>query len=228
MKNRRNFYRILHVQHDAPLEVIKTSYKTIMQKLKAHPDLGGDLAKATLINEAYKTLSDPIKRQRYDNEFSPLVSNKALHTKQAAAKNQIQKQTEQELICGQCGKVNRFQANISIKKYCLKCRTPLDNMQQRDLQRIEQKGQIRFYVNSQPSPFTGYIVDLSPKGMRFITNMNLPERAKVKIECDLVHASGYIANCLQHHANKNLYSVGLQFKTSDFTESHGTFLSVST
>ena len=58
MDNRRNYYRILHVQPDAPTEIIKSSYRTLMQKLRMHPDLGGDQWNATLINEAYQTLMD--------------------------------------------------------------------------------------------------------------------------------------------------------------------------
>ena len=32
MQNRRNYYRILHVQQDAPVEIIKTSYRTLMHR----------------------------------------------------------------------------------------------------------------------------------------------------------------------------------------------------
>ncbi len=66
MKNRRNYYRILHIQPDAPLEIIKASYRGLMLTLKAHPDLGGDHEAAVLINEAYAVLSDPEQRARYD------------------------------------------------------------------------------------------------------------------------------------------------------------------
>ena len=48
MKNRRNYYRILQVQPDAPAEIIRTSYRTLMHKLKMHPDLGGK----SLVNDA--------------------------------------------------------------------------------------------------------------------------------------------------------------------------------
>ena len=66
MNNRRNYYRILHVQPEAPLEIIKASYRGLMTKLKAHPDLGGDHDAAVLINQAYAVLSNPEKRRRYD------------------------------------------------------------------------------------------------------------------------------------------------------------------
>lgn len=66
MSNRRNYYRILHVQPEAPDEIIKASYRTLMTKLSAHPDRGGDTATAALINEAYATLRDPQKRRAYD------------------------------------------------------------------------------------------------------------------------------------------------------------------
>ena len=66
MKNRRNYYRILHVQPEAPLEIIKASYRGLMTKLKAHPDLGGDHEAAVLINQAYGVLSNPDRRRRYD------------------------------------------------------------------------------------------------------------------------------------------------------------------
>lgn len=65
-ENRRNYYRILHVQRDAPPAIIKNSYRTLMQRLKMHPDLGGDHWNAAVINEAYAVLSDPKKRAEYD------------------------------------------------------------------------------------------------------------------------------------------------------------------
>jgi DnaJ-class molecular chaperone len=67
MKNRRNYYRILHVQPDAPREVIRSSYRAMMQGLRMHPDLGGDDGNAALINEAYAVLTDPGQRAAYDS-----------------------------------------------------------------------------------------------------------------------------------------------------------------
>lgn len=65
-QERRNLYRILHVQPEAPLEVIRASYRTLMSTLRAHPDLGGDPDAAARINAAYAILSDPQRRRAYD------------------------------------------------------------------------------------------------------------------------------------------------------------------
>ncbi len=69
MKSRRNYYRLLRVQPDASLEMIKCCYRTLMQKLQHHPDLGGDEWDARHINIAYAVLRDSIKRARYDQEL---------------------------------------------------------------------------------------------------------------------------------------------------------------
>ncbi|HNT39989.1 MAG TPA: DnaJ domain-containing protein [Rubrivivax sp.] len=65
-QERRNLYRILHVQPEAPLEVIRASYRTLMSTLRAHPDLGGDPDAAARINAAYAILADPERRRAYD------------------------------------------------------------------------------------------------------------------------------------------------------------------
>jgi DnaJ-class molecular chaperone len=65
-QNQRNYYRILFVQPDAPAAIIQAAYRTLMQKLKAHPDLGGDEWNAAVINKAFTVLSDPRKRRAYD------------------------------------------------------------------------------------------------------------------------------------------------------------------
>ncbi len=65
-EERRNYYRTLNVQPDASLDIIKNNYRTLLQKLRLHPDLGGKSWNAVIINEAYNTLRDPIKRAAYD------------------------------------------------------------------------------------------------------------------------------------------------------------------
>ncbi len=62
--NRRNYYRLLHVQADAPPDVIKAAYRALIRV--HHPDAGGDALIATLLNEAYGVLSDGSRRAAYD------------------------------------------------------------------------------------------------------------------------------------------------------------------
>ena len=53
---RRNLYRLLYVQPEAPVEIIKASYRTLMSVLRLHPDLGGDHERAARVNAAYEVL----------------------------------------------------------------------------------------------------------------------------------------------------------------------------
>jgi len=64
-----NYYKILQVASDASPEVITSAWRTIMSKLKKHPDLGGNQEEAVLINEAYETLSNPVRRAKYNVEL---------------------------------------------------------------------------------------------------------------------------------------------------------------
>lgn len=66
--NRRNLYRVLHVQPEAPQAVIQASYRTLMQRLRMHPDLGGSHTEAALVNAAWAVLGDPERRAEYDRE----------------------------------------------------------------------------------------------------------------------------------------------------------------
>ena len=66
MSRLRDYYRILHVQPDAPTAIISASYRTLMQQLRNHPDLGGDHENAVLLNEAHAVLTDPERRAAYD------------------------------------------------------------------------------------------------------------------------------------------------------------------
>lgn len=65
-RERRNHYRLLYVQPEAPFEVIKAAYRALMGSARVHPDLGGDNEQAARLNAAYAVLSDPERRRAYD------------------------------------------------------------------------------------------------------------------------------------------------------------------
>lgn len=83
--NRRNHYRTLYVQVDAPAEVIKSAYRTLMSRLRMHPDLGGDHEQAAWINEAYGVLSDPARRAEYDRRLRLRTRPEGLRQEASAA-----------------------------------------------------------------------------------------------------------------------------------------------
>ena len=95
-KNKRNYYRVLFVQPDAPMAVIQASYRAIMQKLKFHPDLGGDDWNAAVINEAFSVLSNPARREAYDRKLFKRSSRKRLSVQTADQRDGSFESTWQE------------------------------------------------------------------------------------------------------------------------------------
>ena len=61
-----DYYEILQVHPRASPEIVKKAYRTLMGEMRAHPDLGGDVERAKLINEAYRVLGDEALRRAYD------------------------------------------------------------------------------------------------------------------------------------------------------------------
>jgi molecular chaperone DnaJ len=61
----KDYYEILGVAKDADQEEIKKAYRTLSKE--HHPDHGGDAEKFKELSEAYSVLSNPEKRQNYDN-----------------------------------------------------------------------------------------------------------------------------------------------------------------
>ena len=67
----KNYYSVLGVREDASTREIKSAYRNLMKKW--HPDRKqGDDAekKMAQINMAYEVLSNPKRREMYDQHFS--------------------------------------------------------------------------------------------------------------------------------------------------------------
>jgi curved DNA-binding protein len=60
-----NYYNILGIDKSASAEDIKKAYRRLASQ--HHPDKGGDTSTFQKVEEAYRILSDPQKRQEYDN-----------------------------------------------------------------------------------------------------------------------------------------------------------------
>ena len=60
-----DYYKTLGVERNSTPDEIKKAYRKLASQY--HPDKGGDTAKFQEIQKAYETLSDPQKKQQYDN-----------------------------------------------------------------------------------------------------------------------------------------------------------------
>ncbi len=62
--SKRDYYEVLGISKGASADEIKKAFRT--QAVKHHPDQGGDEEKFKELNEAHEVLSNPEKKQRYD------------------------------------------------------------------------------------------------------------------------------------------------------------------
>jgi len=239
--NQRNYYRILHVQPDAPLEVIKASYRTIMQRLKAHPDLGGDHWNAAIINEAYGVLTDPEQRADYDRAFLPTLGWRAGgDAGEAGSRHRKQRAGEPAAVatrrfCAFCRTPFEPGAHREAESLCTACGSPLtaagsprlEASWQRNLDRMPKDHPVEFWTNwPQHRPFCGRSRDLSPAGMQVMTDHAVDTGGFIKIDSDLLKAVGRIAYCHPRGEGPSAgFVVGVEFYTLLFARTRGAFVS---
>jgi len=242
MKNRRNFYRVLHVQPDAPREIIRASYRTLMQKLKQHPDLGGDDWNASIMNEAYTVLTDPEKRAAYDRQFlHKLRTTRSQTGKQehGREKQKPQKTAHRHYYrkdssrCPFCGTTKPVRFRYGNSGDCNHCNSPLKPVvrlrlagkSRRALQRTLHQAEMRYFTEPGESTGTpGKTRDLSPHGMQFSTCSRLEDNQVIKITSDVLLAVARVTYCHQQRGRRQ-YAIGVEFLTLHFHERTGTFIS---
>lgn len=255
MRNRRNYYRILHVQPDAPAAIVKASYRTLMQKLKAHPDLGGDIANAQLLNEAYAVISNPDKRTHYDSEFHlksrHKETEKSAHREtspkvkprdQNALKKPPTMRRRASLRCKFCNtsqpSINTHAVNaiaLHSPAQCISCSSPLSSIEtlnlnascKRTISRIEREGAIEFFTQwPQATAHRGIITDISPNGLGFKSSTRLKYNTTIKVNSLLLNAVIRIVNHRQIGGNPTKqYQFGAEFLAVEFPVQQGNFFS---
>jgi len=243
MKNKRNYYRILHVQPDAPQAIIKSSYRTLMHQLRQHPDLGGDHWNAALINEAYAVISDPRKRADYDRTI--LQANAASNlngqsqkppTTSVPSRNQSREhRSVAQDSCTFCGTAHRYGKNPHQDAACSECESPLKHIEKlrlekscrRMVHRIAKHIQVVFYTAwPQKQGHSGVVQDISPRGMQFVTKILPKTGMHIKVECEICTAVARVTNYEKRAAVLGMgWVVGVEFVTILFRETRGSFVS---
>jgi hypothetical protein len=241
MQNRRNYYRVLHVQPDAPVEIIRTSYRTLMQRLRMHPDLGGDHWNAAIINEAFDTLSHPAKRAAYDRILArsggrfprggapaaPAPATGALELPAAAAAVSA---------CPFCGTAHSAR-EVTVGADCVACGSPLypaiklgeQSATRRAIDRLPRAMPVQYCVTWPATrQFSGVTEDLSISGMRFTTDLELVRNEHLRIDCEFCSAVGSVRSVLprrQHARGPVAWTVGVEFLTLRIKHTRGSLIS---
>jgi hypothetical protein len=245
MKTKQNYYRLLHIQPDAPIEIIRSSYRALMLKMRQHPDLGGDDRNASLINEAYKILTDPEKRAKYDRSLAPFKGAKVGQRAEPEQSQEAGKESGYARFqnfnssftscCALCGAPHNADISLDTDSRCFYCRSPLNpaskirlkTEQKRAVKRMAQHGEITFYTCWPQRGHRGYIHDLSPLGMQILTEEILHEGQVIKIESDILSATARVANRRSgNDEGIHGYVNGIEFLTLRFQRWLGIFVSV--
>jgi len=224
MENRRNYYRVLHVQPDAPAAVIKATYRTLMQKLKMHPDLGGDTWNAALVNEAYSILSDPLKREQYDRQVI-----RKLQQRDSAPR------ASKRAHCLFCKSVFLMDSGGATPEACMECRSPLHGMDSDETQitlrriasRIERTFKIQYYTYWPQAPHSAVAMDFSTTGIAIAGADHFFIGQLIKIESEPLSAVAEVKNHEAIGEASAPVRVGLQFRTVSFNLPRGTFVGVT-
>ena len=233
MPDTKDFYALLHIQPDAPPDLIKASYRTLMQKLKMHPDLGGNVAKASQINNAYAVLSDEELRAEYDRARtrqapSPEQSQKPAEDSPASKRVMwSDDSTKQSLECLFCKATHALGAHPPLLSLCESCESPIAATNKRDLlpgerrtlERLQLERQMFFRAHPDDHYVQAKTSDLSLTGLRFQSDKPLVVNQLVQIRSQFCLALGRVA----HSADNHQY--GIEFVTLCFPNTSGSIVS---
>lgn len=236
MKNRRNYYRILHIQQDAPEAIIKASYRTQMQKLRMHPDLGGDEWNAAVLNEAYQVLSDPGKRKLYDKALAAILAEKRTTpgtSRQGHTAGQSSSQGGLDIFCcAFCGTARPASSSTCGPEDCMGCKGPIETARslhiagrsERSLERMTRHAPMTIYTHPECHGLPAGLRDLSPAGLQMLFGQPLAEGLLVRVHSAPVEAIARVRFCYRDISGCN-FIIGMEFITIRFPARTGTFLS---
>ncbi len=229
MTTRPDYYRILQVHPDAHDEIIKVSYRTLMQRLKMHPDLGGDHLTATLINEAFRTLGHPERRRVYDQWLAS--GQRHTDSASAAAPGTGAAATAS---CPFCDSAYERADESVPDRVCTVCggslfpvtRHQTDEESRRTVERLP-RNMLLIFARRAPddAPSRGVTLDISLAGMRFQTVASVDIDDRLLIETEFCSAIGIVRSARQRGTDNNAWEIGVQFMTLRVKKQRGGLIS---
>lgn len=234
-----HYYDILHVSRDAPVEIIRGSYRTLMQKLRNHPDLGGDAEVAARINEAYAVLVDEERRATYDAQIDSPANTNTLKS-EAPPDSAILPTPAKRIVdlsreCAFCRAPHRFGRTSDTLASCQICRSPLclaDNGRleatgKRAVARFKKHQEVLFFDRwPQSQAYGGQTQDISISGMKFATRQPVVAGQTIKIVSDVLEAVARIVYYGRERGRWDTQNVvGVSFLTLRFVRATGRFVS---
>ncbi len=236
-KNRRNYYRILQIQPDAPMSIVIASHAALTH----YP-----FQNLALLDEAFAILANPAIRTRYDASLAGNAYPKprqlqpanryavvAVHAYTTAHPPIQSRATTALHHCVFCYTPFAHQLPPYPSDQCLECHSPLPDahdeqptQKHRAYERTGATGSLEFYLYWPDTPRRGLLQDLSPKGMRFLTHIPLAALDVIKIEALHFHAVAEVAHIQptkEKHPEKQL-SIGVRFLAIKFAQKHSNFI----
>jgi curved DNA-binding protein CbpA len=222
--NRRNYYRVLHVQPEAPAEIVTASYRTLMSKLRQHPDLGGDPDAALIINEAYAQLKDPEKRRAYDLRLRALRTPARSYERGSAQPGALG-------ACAFCG--TALPGTLGPEERCSCCGSPLapiaavsrerpELFGRRRAPRTAKSDEITVYPAWKSPARSGRLHDLSMTGASILVDTPLQAGQVIRIASPSFDMLAVVLACRRI---PRLYVVHTRLLSVIFTRSRGVFVS---
>jgi curved DNA-binding protein CbpA len=197
-----------------------------MRDLKNHPDLGGDNWNASILNEAYEVLSDSTKRAEYDKIFfKSYTENNSLRTTSF-------KETDTSNVSRihrkpMAGSSNAGDDSINCGSLVSSKSGQSDHSNhRRSVIRMKSNGKIRYRLSSSFLGQDAELLDLSPRGVRFLCTEKLKEESTLKLESQLFDAKAEVLFAKQDVVGGQIhYVVGASFLNVSFHNKRGSFYS---
>ena len=236
--NRRNFYRVLHVQPDAPTEVIRSSWRTLLSRLRQHPDLGGTHAQAVLVNQAWEVLGDADRRADYDANLheegrdgpAQRAAPQAL-AGQAMALAWVAGQHPPLTACPLCSQAVRQPVRQNSR--CSHCQSPLARLPEPNHAGQElfgRRGAVRRHQDHVAQVHLGWPApalpvrwrDLSLSGLSFYAARAVPVGQRLRLVDSALEGVVEVVNC---RAQGRVHTVHARWLTGLLLQTTGVFVS---